>query len=213
MADKPLFITVEGIDGSGKTTQSKFISSYLNACQIDNVWTREPGGTCVAEALRTIILDPGYDIDKQTELMLFMSARCHHLNHKIKPALASNKWVVCDRYMDSTLAYQCESIEHMWETQAWAYDFSWMLMPNITFYMAIDAETAYKRMRDSNKNNGEFGKNVDDRIERQFHDRVDTMITLYEEMNTEYDHYIKINANCPEADVTAQIEEHLQKLF
>ena len=200
------FITVEGIDGCGKTTMSKYISSLLTDANVDNIWTREPGGSAVAEAIRTIVLDPDFEIDLDTELMLFMSARCDHLAHKIKPALVQGKWVICDRYMDSTLAYQCTDIDEMWDTQEWAYRLNWMLMPDITFYLKIDADTAHRRMSARNCGN-------DDRIEMQFHSRVENMIKMYNEMENEYHHYITIDANGNENDVKDQIDTQIKYIL
>ena len=201
---KPLFLTLEGIDGSGKTTQSKYLSNILTDRGISNIYTREPGGPGVAEALRTLVLVPDFDIDINTERLLFMAARSHHLEYKIKPALASGQWVVCDRYMDSTLAYQCKSVEEMWEVQEWAYSMDWMLVPDYTLYLAIDAETAFKRMK--------FRGQSLDRTERDFENRVHKMIALYEELDEHCDHYIRIDANVDDGQVKEQIEAFISQL-
>jgi len=202
---KPLFLTFEGIDGSGKTTQSRYLSNLLTDRNVPNIYTREPGGTGVAEAIRTLVLDPDFDIDVNTERLLFMAARSHHLQYKIKPALASGTSVVCDRYMDSTLAYQCVSVSDMWDVQEWAYSMDWMLGPDYTFYLAIDADTAFKRMCDRGQNT--------DRTERDFENRVHKMIELYEEMNDNYDHYIRIDATVNDSEVKAQIETAISRLI
>ncbi|MHB8252386.1 MAG: dTMP kinase [Acidiferrobacter sp.] len=103
---KPLFITLEGLDGSGKTTQ---IGGVVRGCERNNphgvIVTREPGGTELGEHIRRILLDHTA-IEAQSELLLLFAARVQHLKTVIKPALAQNKTVICDRYLDATYAYQ-----------------------------------------------------------------------------------------------------------
>lgn len=98
------FITFEGGEGSGKSTQSKLLHKYLNENNISSVWTREIGGTIVAEDIRRIVVD--FDLLAKSELLLVMAARYEHINKVILPALMSNKWVICDRFVDSSAAYQ-----------------------------------------------------------------------------------------------------------
>lgn len=101
------FITFEGGDGTGKTTQSKRLVKYLNSIGIKAVWTHEPGGTITAEKIREILLNSKDEtIDPLTELMLMISARINHVNNFIKPLLKHNITIVCDRFMDSSIAYQ-----------------------------------------------------------------------------------------------------------
>lgn len=102
-----LFITFEGPEGSGKTTQSGLLCSFLKKIGWDILHTREPGGTAISEDIRKILLDPGNkDMDVTCELLLYMAARAQILKQKIFPALERGKAVVCDRFMDATLAYQ-----------------------------------------------------------------------------------------------------------
>ncbi|MCY4329446.1 MAG: dTMP kinase [Endozoicomonadaceae bacterium] len=102
------FITVEGSEGSGKTTCIQFIQQWLVDKKIDFITTREPGGTGLGEQLRDILLDPNHKekIDEMAELLIIFASRRHHLSPVIKPALQQNKVVVCDRFTDSTWAYQ-----------------------------------------------------------------------------------------------------------
>ena len=100
------FISFEGTEGVGKTTAIEQLCTQLDACGIDYVRTREPGGSPFAERLREILLDPTTDITDDTELLLLFAARCDHLQQVILPALQRGSWVICDRFMDSTLAYQ-----------------------------------------------------------------------------------------------------------
>jgi len=102
---KARFITVEGIEGVGKSTNIAFIENWLNEQNIEFVSTREPGGTELGESLRNLLLHGG-DVSDKTELLMMFASRSEHLEKKILPALAQGKWVVCDRFTDSTYAYQ-----------------------------------------------------------------------------------------------------------
>ena len=99
-------ITFEGIDGSGKSTQIKLISEILHKNNIDNIVIREPGGTEISEKIRAILLDNNNTISKYTEALLFLSSRSQLVNEVIKPALNKGCYILCDRYIDSTIAYQ-----------------------------------------------------------------------------------------------------------
>ena len=104
--NKGHFITLEGGDGSGKTTQIELLSDYLRGRGIDAYMTREPGGTRLGEALRDIILHSSDPIDDKVELLLMFAARSQHITEVIKPRLASGQWVLSDRFTDATFAYQ-----------------------------------------------------------------------------------------------------------
>ena len=104
--NKGHFITLEGGDGSGKTTQIELLSDYLRGRGIDAYMTREPGGTRLGEALRDIILHSSDPIDDKVELLLMSAARSQHITEVIKPRLASGQWVLSDRFTDATFAYQ-----------------------------------------------------------------------------------------------------------
>ena len=104
--NKGHFITLEGGDGSGKTTQIELLSDYLRGRGIDAYITREPGGTRLGEALRDIILHSSDPIDDKVELLLMFAARSQHITEGIKPRLASGQWVLSDRFTDATFAYQ-----------------------------------------------------------------------------------------------------------
>jgi len=104
---KGKFITVEGIEGVGKTTNIDFIHQQLQAAGRDVVLTREPGGTPLAEAIRGLLLDPAYTgMDSTCELQLMFAARAEHLAKVVWPALEQGQWVLCDRFTDATYAYQ-----------------------------------------------------------------------------------------------------------
>ncbi len=102
-----MFISLEGIEGCGKTTQLDHISVFLEKIGRPFVVTREPGGTDIGKKIRSILLDPAsHDLVPTAELLLYMADRAQHINSVIKPCLADGKIVVCDRYYDATVAYQ-----------------------------------------------------------------------------------------------------------
>jgi dTMP kinase len=102
-----MFISFEGIEGSGKTTQAKHTVRFLQDKGHDCVITREPGGTRIGEKIRAILLDPlSKDMDPLTELLLYTADRAQHINEYILPLLSEGKMVLCDRYYDATMAYQ-----------------------------------------------------------------------------------------------------------
>lgn len=100
------FISFEGTEGVGKTTAIEQLCARLQARGIDYLRTREPGGSPFAERLREILLDPNTAINDDTELLLMFAARCDHMQQVILPALQRGTWVICDRFTDSTVAYQ-----------------------------------------------------------------------------------------------------------
>ena len=107
MADRGRFVTVEGIEGAGKSTQMDVIRQYLEERGIRVITTREPGGTPLSEAVRTLLLDPdNHGMSSDTELLLVFAARAEHLHKVICPALESGQWVLSDRFTDATFAYQ-----------------------------------------------------------------------------------------------------------
>lgn len=103
---KGKFITFEGSEGCGKSTQSKMLFDYLKAKGLRVIYLREPGGVKVSEMIREILLNPKNKISPVAETLLYMAARAQVVEEIIKPALLSGKIVVCDRFMDSTIAYQ-----------------------------------------------------------------------------------------------------------
>jgi dTMP kinase len=164
-----LFITLEGPDGSGKSTQSLLLARYLEGKGYKVVRTREPGGTSIAEALRRIILNPKNRISKVTEVFLYEAGRAQHTSELILPALRQGKIVICERYTDATLAYQGYGrkldIRMIEELNRIA---SSGLKPDLTILVDIDVRVGLRRVRKVP------GRKMD-RLEREslrFHERV-----------------------------------------
>lgn len=143
------FITFEGIEGSGKTTQIQLLSDRLEGAGIEHVLTREPGGTEIGNQIRALLLDPAHrDLTPLSELLLYQAARAQHLARVILPALAERKLVLCDRYKDATRAYQgdgrhlpAELVETLNRLDLLA------LEPDLTLLFDVDPETALARAR------------------------------------------------------------------
>ena len=106
MRQRGLFVTFEGVEGAGKSTQARMLASYLETAGIPALLLREPGGTPMAEAVRSILLDAAFGVCAKAETLLFLAARAQNTAERILPAVGSGITVVCDRYSDSTVAYQ-----------------------------------------------------------------------------------------------------------
>jgi dTMP kinase len=118
------FITLEGGEGVGKTTNIDFIKQFLQSRGLSVLLTREPGGTLIAEKIRLLLLEKSNEcITGQTELLLMFAARSQHIKHVIQPALAQGKWVVCDRFTDATYAYQGGGRDMNLEAITWLEQF------------------------------------------------------------------------------------------
>jgi len=139
------FITFEGIDGAGKSTQIQVVADVLRARGIDVVLTREPGGTPLAEALRTLVLNE--PMDASTETLLLFAARSDHLERVLRPALAAGRWVLCDRFTDATYAYQAGGrgvpAERIATLEQWVHP---DLQPDLTLLFDVPPEIAAQRL-------------------------------------------------------------------
>ena len=157
--NKPKFITFEGGEGSGKSTQSKKLYEYLLAKNIKVIHTREVGGTPEAEKIRDILVHS--QLYQTSELMLVMAARYEHINKVIAPALADNHWVICDRFIDSSACYQSgdsglsiEDIFALHDKLMKVPESDKAIMPDITFFMDVPPDIGLNRSlqtRDVNK--------------------------------------------------------------
>jgi len=150
---KSLFITFEGIDGCGKSTQIKILKERLDKIGIQTTITREPGGTPIGEKIRKILLSPqNSDMCYECEVLLYLSARAQHVHQKILPELKSGKIVLCDRFYDATIAYQGYGRNVNLKTLSLINKFATKgLIPSISFYIDIDVETAFLRIKKDNK--------------------------------------------------------------
>jgi dTMP kinase len=148
----PKFITLEGIEGAGKSTAIEFISKFLQSKNINFITTREPGGTIIAEKIRQIVLGHHPEsMHHDTELLLFFAARAQHLNQVIKPALAKGKWVICDRFTDTSYAYQGVGRNIPKERIAILENLiQGTLRPDLTFILDIPPEVGVQRTKSKN---------------------------------------------------------------
>jgi len=170
---KGLFITLEGPEGSGKSTQAPRLREYLKKAGYDVVHTREPGGTRVAESVRKALLDPGAKVSAWAELFLYEAARAQHVAEIIRPALRQGRVVLCERFTDATEAYQGWGrglpLRRVKKLNQWAAQ---GVRPDLTFLLDAPVDEGLARAR------GRAGKNSarkGDRLEREssaFHRRV-----------------------------------------
>ena len=175
MIERGTFITLEGVEGSGKTTQCALLRDHLRNQGRDVVETREPGGTDLGEKIRKILLSPSTSVPvPASELLLFLAARAQQVAEIVMPALEGGQWVICDRFADATLAYQgygrrfdIEAIKGLNDIATGG------LKPDITILLDLDAETGIRR---AIAGKGEFaGDKTGDRMENEdieFHERV-----------------------------------------
>ena len=168
------FITFEGIEGSGKSTQISLLHEHLAAQGKQAVLTREPGGTAIGDRIRRILLDPEHRaLDPAAELLLYAASRAQHLATVIRPALADGKIVLCDRFSDATLAYQgygrglsipmIEELDRM---------VTGALRPDLTLLFDIDARTGLARARGRNADRGLHREARFENEDIAFHTRV-----------------------------------------
>ncbi|EKI4474807.1 dTMP kinase [Staphylococcus pseudintermedius] len=200
-----LFITIEGPEGSGKTTVVQAVSEQLTQ-HYDVMTTREPGGVQTAEAIRQILLD-GETMDARTEALLFAASRREHLVAKVLPALSQGRLVICDRFIDSSLAYQGYARKiGVKEVQA-INDFAIEgRYPDLTIYLDIPAEVGRTRI--------ESNRRAQNRLDKEsvaFHERV---VEGYQQLIAQDPkRFAVINANQSiEQVVTAALQVILQKI-
>jgi dTMP kinase len=164
-----MFITLEGPEGSGKTSQLPALAGYLRTAGYDVLVTREPGGTAVGDQIREILMNlQNVSIIPRTEILLFLAARAQHVDEVIRPALAAGKVVLCDRFGDSTLAYQGFGHKTDLETLQALLDFSTDgLKPDLTLLVDVPVEVGMARKLD---NSSEWNRL--DAYALAFHERV-----------------------------------------
>jgi len=164
-----ILITLEGGEGSGKTTQARRLCAYLTAQGLSVLRTREPGGTLLAERVRTLLLNHSKEtVASETEALLILAARRQHIDHVIKPALAQGKTVVCDRFSDSTMAYQGYGRGLDLRTLRTMNDWTTgKLVPHLTFVFDVPVSVGLRRRRGQGSTQNRL-----DRETERFHKKV-----------------------------------------
>lgn len=207
MPARGLFITIEGGEGVGKSTNIAFIEAYLRDQGVELEVTREPGGTALAEAIRSVLLEPRDEaVHPVTELLLMFAARSQHLHNRIEPALAAGQWVLCDRFTDATYAYQSggrgvpaelvRKLEQMVQGD---------LRPDYTILLDAPVETGMQRALER----GQLDRFEQEQLE--FFERVRaTYLTLAEESSGRYR---LIDASLPLDDVQRQLNKVCRELL
>jgi len=195
-----MFVTFEGLDGCGKTTQARLLAESLADDGVDVVSTREPGGTPLGEAIRDLVLH-GDHVAPWAEAALYAAARAQHVEELIRPALARGATVVCDRYVDSSVAYQGAGrglgVDEVLELNLTV---TGGLLPEVTFLVEIDAATASERVG-----------GVRDRIERAGPDLWARVAAAYRGLAERYpERYVVVDGRRPIPDVAAEIRDHLR---
>jgi|TARA_B110000438_G_C15699067_1_gene600204 dTMP kinase len=201
---KGFFISFEGPEASGKSTQIKLISKFLKKNNIKHVVTREPGGTKISEKIRNIILD-NKNISPTEEILLLMSSRLNHINNVILPALLKNKIVISDRFADSTFVYQGHVNKYgIKKTMDLHKKILNNFLPNKTFLFILPSKTINKRLRKRKK------ANKYDKIDKNFHTEV---IKGYKKISKNNKRFITLNALESKEDINLKIIEKLKKLI
>ena len=204
---KNYFITLEGIEGAGKSTAVRFLAEYLRKFNIDFILTREPGGTEIAEKIRRVILDHYQEkMHPDTEMLLYFAGRAQHLNQVIIPALQRGQWVICDRFTDATYAYQGGgrglSQEKISILEQWVQS---DLRPDHTLLFDVTVTTGLSRIK---KNR------YLDRIEKEEEFFFEKVRNCYlERAGKELDRFHILDANKNPEEVSQQIENILKKLI
>jgi len=199
------FISFEGGDGSGKSTQIKQLKQYFENRDYQVILTREPGGTDIGEKIRQMILDPSNEkMTSLTETLLYAASRAQHVEEVIKPAVAEGKIVICDRFVDSSIAYQGYARglgECVCDINSYAVD---GCMPDLTFLMKLSPQMGSKRIKNREK----------DRIELETEDFHMAVYRGYEELEKKYpNRIIGIEAEGTVEDIADKIKMHIETLI
>ena len=174
---KPLFVTFEGIEGSGKSYQCRKLHKELRKKNLSVILTREPGGTKSAEKIRKVILEDYFASDskekfsKYTDTLLYLAARNEHIEKKLKPAIFKKKIVICDRFIDSTLAYQVygKGVSKNLVDSIHKYILG-SIKPDLTFVLKVNISKALLRLKKRRKKNryDKFSKNFYTKVQNAF---------------------------------------------
>lgn len=205
------FISFEGPDGAGKTSVMRQITADLKD-QLGSdrvVYTREPGGNHIAEQIRDVLFDgDNTDMDPRTEALLFAAARRQHLVADILPALQSGKVILCDRYVDSSIAYQGAGRglgeENIWQINQFAID---GLMPELTIYLDIDSELGLQRIAQNRAD--EINRLDEEKL--SFHRKVRSAYQKLAQENPQ--RIVTIDASQPLDQVILQVQQAIHQRF
>jgi dTMP kinase len=205
-----LFITFEGIEGCGKTTQVKRFVKRLKGLGISQVTTLEPGGTRIGKGIRKILLDSrNKNLSPLTELILYAADRAQHVEEVIKPALDEGKWVICDRYFDATVVYQgIARGQDMKLIQVLNEQVTKGIQPDVTFLLDCPVDMGLHRALERNEAQSQKGQ---DRFEREtidFHRAVrDGYLDL---ARKNQDRFVIVDATLPKDEVEKKIFQHIE---
>ena len=202
---KGYFISFEGVDGSGKSTQIMCLKEYLEKKGFEVLLTREPGGTEIGEKIRRIILDPeNMEMSAMTEAMLYAASRAQHVEEVIKPAIESGNVVICDRFVDSSIAYQgfgrglgeCVEIINRYAAGE--------CMPDVTFLLKVKPVISGDRIRNRKL----------DRIEQETSEFHQAVYNGYEKLENDFpDRIIAVDAARSIEEICSDIINHVSKLI
>ena len=207
-----LFITFEGPDGSGKSTQIKLLTDYLQNRGFDVLQTREPGGTAIGNQIRDIVHDvANTEMSSHAEVLLYSASRAQLVEQLILPHLAQGGAVICDRYADSTYAYQGYGRQLDFDMLQRITRFATQaLTPDITIYLDVDVDTGLKRKQQANTaGDGEWNRM--DQLARDFHQRV--RAGYLEMSEAEPKRWLVIDASGSVADVQRKIRDRLGQML
>ena len=200
----PRFITLDGIDGAGKTTQLEVVRQWFERRSLPVRFTREPGGTALGEELRRILLDPATRASLHSETLLMFAARSQHLEEVVRPALEQGSSIVCDRFTDATFAYQGGGrgldAGKIAELERWVQG---SLKPDLTLILDVPLEVARERI--------ESGRDKDRLEDAAFFER--TRAVYLQRAAAAPERYAVIDSSRERAAVRAEIESVLDKLY
>tara|TARA_Y100000768_G_C23836857_1_gene614185 strand:+ start:55 stop:669 length:615 start_codon:yes stop_codon:yes gene_type:complete len=200
MNNQGIFLTFEGPEASGKSSQIKLLEKYLKKNNIQYILTREPGGTKIAESLRNLILKVKSDINIEEEILMLMAARSHHINNVIKPALKNGKLVISDRFADSTFVYQGYVNKFgIQKAKNLHKNILNNFLPKKTFLFKLSTDLIISRLRLRKT------KNKYDRLDMKFHDKVNKGYNLISNNKR----FIKIDASKSLLSIHEKIKYHI----
>jgi len=202
-----MFITFEGIDGVGKSTQIDLVEKWLDSKGLPYIRSFEPGGTDLGQEIRHLLLHRKGDVSARSEALLYAADRAHHVHTKIKPALGEGKVVLGDRYFDSSVAYQGAAreldLDEVRDISLWAID---NLLPDLTVLLDLDAKEAMTRRNQTGEG--------PDRLEQEKVDFFERAREAYLELaNREPERFLVLDASETVEQISQKLISELEKRF